>query len=146
MVFPRYFSITSNVSSEVAGPLIGVAINATVEALGPVIEVAANATVNVTVEALAPVIGAAANATVASAIPFAVSIGGGYLTTQLIAHPKAVAFVAFKVAERCYSSTGSKRLACAAAVITCGTALVPGPHQVPFVLACGIASFGADQV
>ena len=33
-----------------------------------------------------------------------------------------------------------------AAAVACGVALVPGPHQAPFIVACAAASRGANRL
>ena len=60
--------------------------------------------------------------------------------------PKAIALFYVKIAKDCYVSTGSKRIACGAAAIICGGALVPGPHQAAFIAACAAASRGANRL
>jgi len=32
------------------------------------------------------------------------------------------------------------------AALTCGTALIPGPHQGPFIVACAAAARGANKL
>jgi len=60
--------------------------------------------------------------------------------------PKAIALFYVKIAKDCYVSTGSKRIACGAAAVICGGALVPGPHQAPFIAACAAVSRGANRL
>lgn len=59
---------------------------------------------------------------------------------------KAIGLFYVGIAKACYTSTGSKRIACAVAALSCGTALIPGPHQGPFILACAAAARGANKL
>ena len=52
----------------------------------------------------------------------------------------------YNVAKSCYKATGSKRVACAVAAGACGFALVPGPHQAPFIAACAASLKGVDKL
>jgi hypothetical protein len=72
-------------------------------------------------------------------IPVATSLTAATLGTALaegLKSPKAVALFYVSVAKSCYSATGSKRVACAVAAGACGFAVIPGPHQAPFIAAC----------
>ena len=60
--------------------------------------------------------------------------------------PKAIVLFYTEIAKSCYVATGSKRIACTVAALACGTALVPGPHQGPFIVACAAAARGADKI
>ena len=51
-----------------------------------------------------------------------------------------------EIAKACYASTGSKRIACGVAALTCGAALIPGPHQGAFILGCGTLARGANKL
>lgn len=71
--------------------------------------------------------------------PAVVSFTGTSFTTALaegLTSPKAVGLFYWGVAKSCHGATGSKLLACGLAAGACGFALVPGPHQGPFIVAC----------
>lgn len=77
------------------------------------------------------------------------SLGGVALGTALsegLTSPKAIAVFYVEVAKSCYGATGSKRVACAVSAGACGFALVPGPHQAPFLVACAAALRGANKL
>jgi hypothetical protein len=60
--------------------------------------------------------------------------------------PKEIVAFYATVAKDCYVSTGSKRVACVAAAITCGVISVPGQHQGHFIVACGTAVKGVNKI
>jgi hypothetical protein len=60
--------------------------------------------------------------------------------------PKAVGVFYVAVAKSCYVSTGSKRVACGVAALTCVAAVTPGAHQGPFIAACAAAARGASKL
>ena len=75
------------------------------------------------------------------------SVGVATIASEgVLMAPKAIALFYVKIAKDCYVSTGSKRIACGAAAIICGGALVPGPHQAAFIAACAAASRGANRL
>jgi hypothetical protein len=57
-----------------------------------------------------------------------------------------IAYFYVGVAKTCHASTGSKRVACAVAAVSCIGAVIPGPHQSAFLVACGAASRGANEL
>jgi len=76
-----------------------------------------------------------------------VGVGAGTMISEsALMTPKAIALFYVQIAKDCYVSTGSKRIACGAAALACGVALVPGPHQGPFIFACATASRGANKL
>lgn len=68
------------------------------------------------------------------------------ISESALMNPKAIGLFYVDIAKACYVSTGSKRIACAVAALACGTALVPGPHQGPFIVACAAAARGANKL
>lgn len=73
-------------------------------------------------------------------------VGSGAMIAEgTLMSPKGVALFYIQVAKGCYSATGSKRVACAAAFLSCGVALVPGAHQGPFIVACTATCRGVDK-
>ena len=68
------------------------------------------------------------------------------LSEGVLMAPKTMALFYVQIAKDCYVATGSKRIACGAAAVACGVALVPGPHQAPFIVACAAASRGANRL
>ena len=84
---------------------------------------------------LVPIVGATAT----------VGVGiGTMLSEGRLVDPKEIGLFYVGVAKSCYVATGSKRVTCAVALISCGVAVVPGPHQAPFIVAC--AARGADKL
>ena len=76
-----------------------------------------------------------------------VGVGTGTMISErALMTPKAIGLFYVGVAKTCYTATGSKRIACGVAVLACGTALIPGPHQGPFIVACAAASRGANKL
>ena len=76
-----------------------------------------------------------------------VGIGTGTMISEsALMTPKAIALFYVQITKDCYVSTGSKRIACGAATVICGIALVPGPHQVPFITSCAAAFRGANKL
>ena len=76
-----------------------------------------------------------------------VGVGTGTMITErALMTPKAIGLFYVGIAKACYTSTGSKRIACAVAGLACGTALIPGPHQGPFIVACAAAARGANKL
>jgi hypothetical protein len=76
-----------------------------------------------------------------------IGVGTGTMTSEsILMTPKAICLFYVGVAKTCYVSTGTKRIACVVDALACGTALIPGPHQGPFIVACGAASRGANKL
>ena len=76
-----------------------------------------------------------------------VGVGTGTMISErALMTPKAIGLFYVGIAKTCYTSTGSKRIACAVAALACGTALIPGPHQGPFIVACAAAFRGANKL
>jgi len=76
-----------------------------------------------------------------------VGVGTGTMISEsALMSPKAIGLFYVEIAKACYVSTGSKRIACGVAALACGTALVPGPHQGPFIVACAAAARGANKL
>jgi hypothetical protein len=76
-----------------------------------------------------------------------VGVGTGTMISEsALMTPKAIGLFYVGIAKACYASTGSKRIACGVAALACGTALIPGPHQGPFIVACAAASRGANKL
>lgn len=76
-----------------------------------------------------------------------VGVGTGtMLSESALMTPKAIGLFYVEIAKACYVSTGSKRIACGVAALACGTALVPGPHQAPFIVACAATARGANKL
>lgn len=76
-----------------------------------------------------------------------VGVGTGTMISEsALMTPKAIGLFYVEIAKACYVSTGSKRIACGVAALTCGTALIPGPHQGPFIVACAAADRGANKL
>ena len=76
-----------------------------------------------------------------------IGVGTGTMMSEsLLMTPKAIGLFYVQIAKDCYVSTGSKRIACGVAALACGVALVPGPHQGPFIVACAAASRGANKL
>jgi len=71
---------------------------------------------------------------------------GAMISESALMTPKAIGLFYVGIAKACYVSTGSKRIACTVAALACGTALIPGPHQGPFIVACATASRGANKL
>lgn len=76
-----------------------------------------------------------------------VGVGTGTMISErALMTPKAIGLFYVGVAKTCYTATGSKRIACGVAGLACVTALVPGPHQGPFIVACAAAARGANKL
>lgn len=76
-----------------------------------------------------------------------VGVGTGTMISEsALMTPKAIGLFYIEIAKACYVSTGSKRIACGVAALACGTALIPGPHQGPFIVACAAAARGANKL
>ena len=76
-----------------------------------------------------------------------VGVGTGTMISEsALMSPKAIGLFYVEIAKACYVSTGSKRIACGIAALACGTALIPGPHQGPFIVACAAAARGANKL
>jgi hypothetical protein len=76
-----------------------------------------------------------------------VGVGTGTMISEsALLTPKAIGLFYVGIAKACYVSTGSKQVACVIAALACGTALLPGPHQGPFIVACAAAARGADKL
>ena len=70
----------------------------------------------------------------------------GTALAEGLTSPKAVGLFYINVAKSCYGATESKRVACAVALGACGIAVVPGPHQAPFIVGCLSILRGVDKV
>lgn len=82
-------------------------------------------------------------------IPVVTSVVGITATTAIseqLKSPKAVVAFYVGVTKSCYTATGSKRIACIAATGVCGLAIIPGPHQGPFMAACAASLRGANKL
>ena len=76
-----------------------------------------------------------------------VGVGTGTMISEsALMTPKAIGLFYVQIAKDCYVSTGNKRIACGVATLACGVALLPGPHQGPFIVACAAASRGANKL
>jgi len=76
-----------------------------------------------------------------------VGVGTGTMISEsALMTPKAIGLFYVEIAKACYVSTGSKRIACGVAAIACATAVIPGPHQGPFIVACAAAARGANKL
>ena len=76
-----------------------------------------------------------------------VGVGTGTMISEsALMTPKAIGLFYVGIAKACYTSTGSKQIACAVTALACGTALIPGPHQGPFIVACAAAYRGANKL
>jgi len=76
-----------------------------------------------------------------------VGVGTGTMLSEgKLLNPKEIGLFYVGIAKSCYVATGSKRVACAVALLSCGVAVVPGPHQAPFIVACAAAARGADKL
>jgi len=71
---------------------------------------------------------------------------GTMIAESALMTPKKIGLYYVGIAKACYASTGSKRIACGVAAIVCGTALIPGPQQGPFIAACAAAARGANKL
>jgi len=79
-------------------------------------------------------------------LPVVSSLGGAAVGTAVSEGLKSPKAIYFEVAKSCYKATGSKRVACAVAAGACGMALVPGPQQAPFIVACAASLRGANKL
>jgi hypothetical protein len=76
-----------------------------------------------------------------------IGVGTGTMISEsALRTPKAIGLFYVGIAKACYVSTGNKRIACGVAALACGTALIPGPHQSPFIVACAAAARGANKL
>lgn len=71
---------------------------------------------------------------------------GTMISESALMTPKAIGLFYVQIAKDCYVSTGSKRIACGVAALACGVALLPGPSQGPFIVACAAAYRGANKL
>jgi hypothetical protein len=71
---------------------------------------------------------------------------GTVLSEGELISPKAIGLFYVDIAKSCYVATGSKRIACIVAAATCGVAIIPGPHQAPFIVACAATARGANKL
>jgi len=71
---------------------------------------------------------------------------GTMISESALMTPKEICLFYGGIAKACYASTGSKRIACGVTALVCGTALIPGPHQGPFIVACAAAARGANKL
>ena len=71
---------------------------------------------------------------------------GTMISERALMTPKAIGLFYVGIAKACYTSTGSKRIACGIAALVCTTALIPGPHQASFIVACAAALRGANKL
>jgi hypothetical protein len=81
-------------------------------------------------------------------IPVVSTLGGTAITTAVsekLNTPGAIVSFYVAAAKSCYKATGSKRITCLFAAGTCGLALVPGPHQNPFIVACATSLRGLNK-
>lgn len=72
--------------------------------------------------------------------------GGTMITEKALMSPKSIGLYYIQIAKSCYVATGSKRIACTTAGIVCITALIPGAHQLTFIIACATAARGANKL
>ena len=83
-------------------------------------------------------------------LPIAGALVGVSTGTMVAEHtlmtPKAISLFYVGIAKACYDSTGSKRIACGVAALVCCTALIPGPHQGPFIAGCATVSRGVNKL
>lgn len=70
---------------------------------------------------------------------------GTMISESALLTPKAIALFYSEIAKACFVSTGSKLIACGVAAFTSGTALIPGPYQGLFIVACAVATRGANK-
>jgi len=69
-----------------------------------------------------------------------VGVGTGTMISErALMTPKAIGLFYVGIAKTCYTSTGSKRIACAVAALACGTALIPGPRSFYRCLCCRLS-------
>ena len=71
---------------------------------------------------------------------------GTMISESALMTPKEIGLFYVGIPKACYASTGSKRIACGVTALVCGTALIPGPHQGPFIVACAAAARGANKL
>ena len=84
----------------------------------------------------------------AAAVGFA-AVGvstGTMISEKALMNPKEICLFYVGIAKACYASTGSKRIACGVTSLVCVTALIPGPHQGPFMAACAAAARGTKKL
>ena len=67
------------------------------------------------------------------------------LSESALMTPKAIALFYIEIAKACSIFTGSKRIACGVVAFTSGMALIPGPHQGPFIVAYAAAARSANK-
>ena len=80
-------------------------------------------------------------------VPVVSSLGGvGTAVSEGLKSLKAIAIFYVDVAKSCYKATGSKRVACVVAAGACSLALVQGPHQDLFIVACAAILRGANKL
>ena len=76
-----------------------------------------------------------------------IGVGAGTMISEsIIMSPKAVGLFYVGIAKSCYTATGSKRIACGVAAVVCSGALLPGPQQGPFIVACAAISRGTNKM
>lgn len=74
-------------------------------------------------------------------ITSAVEIATGTMMSEgKILRLTEIATLYLGIAKSCYASTGSKRVDCSVAAITFVVAIIPRPHQGPFLVACTTAA------
>jgi hypothetical protein len=71
---------------------------------------------------------------------------GTMISESTLMTPKAIGLFYVGIAKACWLCTGSKRVACVIPALACGTALVPGLQQGPFIVACAAAARGANKL
>jgi len=75
---------------------------------------------------------------------------GTMISESALMTPKEICLFYGGIAKACYAYTGSKRIACGvtvtALVFRTALALIPGPHQGPFIVACAAAARGANKL
>ena len=69
-------------------------------------------------------------------LPAAGVYGSTVVAEKKLFTPKELVLFYGSIMKSCYTATGSKRLACATAGVSCIIAVIPGPHQSGFIIAC----------
>ena len=71
---------------------------------------------------------------------------GTMISESILMSPKTIILFYGGIAKACYKSTGSKRAACGLAALTCAAAVLPGPQQGAFIIACAAVARGANKL
>jgi hypothetical protein len=79
-------------------------------------------------------------------LPAAGVYGSTVVAEKKLFTPKELVLFYGSIMKSCYTATGSKRLACATAGVSCIIAVIPGPHQNGFIIACAAAARGANKL